>query len=97
PVGAATPDRPRPLHRRSGPAGRGRAHRLGRRDRVPDPADRLPRDPPPPAELTGDPAAASCSDDELRTRLAALPDRDLPRVLSSRELDDLERGYRERV
>jgi len=49
------------------------------------------------AELTGDPAAAACGDDALRARLAALPDRDLPRVLSGRELDDLERGYRERV
>jgi 2,4-dienoyl-CoA reductase-like NADH-dependent reductase (Old Yellow Enzyme family) len=48
-------------------------------------------------QLTGDPAAATCSDDELRERLTALPDRDLPRVLSARELEDLERGYRERV
>jgi 2,4-dienoyl-CoA reductase-like NADH-dependent reductase (Old Yellow Enzyme family) len=49
------------------------------------------------AELTGDAAVAAAGDDELRARLAALPDRDLPRVLSGRELDDLERGYRERV
>jgi 2,4-dienoyl-CoA reductase-like NADH-dependent reductase (Old Yellow Enzyme family) len=49
------------------------------------------------AAFTSDPAAATCSDDELRTRLAALPDRDLPNVLDRRELDDLERGYRERV
>ena len=49
------------------------------------------------AELTGDATAATCSDAELRERLAAVPDRDLPRVLSPRELEDLERGYRERV
>src|SRR5207237_718399 len=48
-------------------------------------------------ELTGDAGAATAPDEELRARLAALPDRDLPRVLSSRELEDLERGYRERV
>jgi 2,4-dienoyl-CoA reductase-like NADH-dependent reductase (Old Yellow Enzyme family) len=36
-------------------------------------------------------------DDELRTRLAALSDAELKTVLSARELDDLERGYRERV
>jgi len=48
-------------------------------------------------ELTGDAAVATATDEELRARLAALPDRDLPRVLSSRELEDLERGYRERV
>jgi 2,4-dienoyl-CoA reductase-like NADH-dependent reductase (Old Yellow Enzyme family) len=34
---------------------------------------------------------------ELRAALAALPDAELPRVLSERELDDLNRGYRERV
>ncbi|HET9624512.1 MAG TPA: NADH:flavin oxidoreductase [Kofleriaceae bacterium] len=33
----------------------------------------------------------------LRARLAALPDADLPAVLSAREREDLERGYRERV
>jgi dimethylglycine catabolism A len=49
------------------------------------------------AQLTGDPAATTCTDDELRTRLAALPDSDLTYVLSHRELEDLERGYRERV
>jgi 2,4-dienoyl-CoA reductase-like NADH-dependent reductase (Old Yellow Enzyme family) len=37
------------------------------------------------------------SDDEVRAQIAALPDTDLPYVLSARELDDLERGYRERV
>jgi dimethylglycine catabolism A len=46
---------------------------------------------------TGDAAIRQCSDDELRARLAALPDDELPYVLSARELDDLERGYRERV
>src|SRR5258706_2847629 len=38
-------------------------------------------------ELTSDAAAAAATDEELRARLAALPDRDLPRVLSSRELE----------
>jgi 2,4-dienoyl-CoA reductase-like NADH-dependent reductase (Old Yellow Enzyme family) len=47
--------------------------------------------------LTGDPSMRTCSDDELRRALAALPDRDLRAVLSIRELEDLERGYRERV
>ena len=35
--------------------------------------------------------------DDVRAALAALPDRDLPFVLSARELEDLERGARERV
>jgi 2,4-dienoyl-CoA reductase-like NADH-dependent reductase (Old Yellow Enzyme family) len=48
-------------------------------------------------QLTGDPAGQELADDELRARLAALADADLPAVLSARELDDLERGYRERV
>jgi 2,4-dienoyl-CoA reductase-like NADH-dependent reductase (Old Yellow Enzyme family) len=47
--------------------------------------------------LTGDPAIERCSDDDMRGRLAQLPDRELPYVLSARELEDLERGYRERV
>src|SRR5207342_1186633 len=47
--------------------------------------------------LTGDPGVRAASDDELRARLAALPEHDLPYVLSLRERDDLERGYRERV
>jgi 2,4-dienoyl-CoA reductase-like NADH-dependent reductase (Old Yellow Enzyme family) len=47
--------------------------------------------------LTGDAAAAALPDDQLRVRLAALTEAELPRVLSRRELDDLERGYRERV
>ena len=37
------------------------------------------------------------SDEELRARLAALSDDELRRVLSRRELEDLELGYRERV
>ena len=49
------------------------------------------------ARVTGDDAARTCSGEELRARLAALPDPDLPYVLSPRELEDLERGYRERV
>jgi 2,4-dienoyl-CoA reductase-like NADH-dependent reductase (Old Yellow Enzyme family) len=47
--------------------------------------------------LTGDPEIERCSDDDLRGRLAQLSDRELPFVLSVRELEDLERGYRERV
>ncbi|HEU4615901.1 MAG TPA: NADH:flavin oxidoreductase, partial [Kofleriaceae bacterium] len=49
------------------------------------------------AELTGDTAARTCGEDELRGKLAALADRQLPQVLTARELEDLERGYRERV
>jgi len=37
------------------------------------------------------------SDDEIRARLAAMPDAELAGVLTERERDDLERGYRERV
>ena len=44
------------------------------------------------------PDASPITDDEdVRTRLAALPDSDLPYVLTARELEDLERGFRERV
>jgi 2,4-dienoyl-CoA reductase-like NADH-dependent reductase (Old Yellow Enzyme family) len=46
--------------------------------------------------LRGQPAA-DAPEDELRARLAALSDDELRRVLSARELEDLERGYRERV
>ena len=49
------------------------------------------------AQLTGDVTARTCSDDELRARLAALPDSDHEFVLTQREIEDLERGYRERV
>ena len=45
----------------------------------------------------GDATARGCSDDELRVKLASLADSALPGVLTERELDDLERGYRERV
>jgi len=41
--------------------------------------------------------ATDGSDDEIRARIAALSAEDLAHVLSPRELDDLERGYRERV
>ncbi len=46
--------------------------------------------------LRGQPAA-DAPEDEIRARLAALSDDELRRVLSPRELEDLERGYRERV
>ena len=45
-------------------------------------------------EALGEPAL---TDDEVRARLAALPDAELVRVLSERELEDLQRGYRERI
>ena len=45
------------------------------------------------ARMTGE----NLSDDELRKRLAALPDDDLVHVLDSREREDLFQGYRERV
>ena len=47
--------------------------------------------------VSGDPALRLETDDAVRARLAALPDGDLPYVLAPRELEDLERGYRERV
>jgi 2,4-dienoyl-CoA reductase-like NADH-dependent reductase (Old Yellow Enzyme family) len=47
--------------------------------------------------LTGDATAATAGDDELRTRLAALPASELAYVLSLREREDLDHGYRERV
>jgi len=46
---------------------------------------------------TGDPAVLLLPDDALRARLAALAPAELPHVLTPRELEDLERGYRERV
>ncbi|MDQ3369203.1 MAG: NADH:flavin oxidoreductase, partial [Myxococcota bacterium] len=47
--------------------------------------------------LVDDPSIAALDEAGLRARLAALPDAELPSVLSARELEDLERGYRERV
>ena len=47
--------------------------------------------------LTSDPGVPLTTDDDVRARLAALPETDLPYVLTARELEDLERGYRERV
>ena len=42
-------------------------------------------------------AAARASEEEVREALLALPHEDLLSILSPRERDDLERGYRERV
>jgi 2,4-dienoyl-CoA reductase-like NADH-dependent reductase (Old Yellow Enzyme family) len=42
-------------------------------------------------------AAIGGSDDNIRATLAAVPDAELSRYLTPRELDDYERGYRERV
>lgn len=49
------------------------------------------------AALLGDPSVEDLGDDDLRVALARLDDRQLTEVLSARELDDLHRGYRERV
>src|SRR5690242_7372137 len=49
------------------------------------------------AQLTGDPQLRDAPEDDVRTRLAALPATDLHYVLTPRELEDLEQGYRERV
>jgi dimethylglycine catabolism A len=49
------------------------------------------------ALTTDDPEVHTCSDVELRVRLAAVSDVELPKVLTERELEDLQRGYRERV
>jgi 2,4-dienoyl-CoA reductase-like NADH-dependent reductase (Old Yellow Enzyme family) len=46
---------------------------------------------------TGETGALTWTDDELRAALAALPDDQLPLVLTERERDDLAHGYRERV
>ncbi|CAN5908884.1 hypothetical protein BH11MYX2_BH11MYX2_34900 [soil metagenome] len=43
------------------------------------------------------PAASVANEEDVRASLAALPDTDLPYVLTARELEDLERGFRERV
>ncbi|MBA3459491.1 MAG: NADH:flavin oxidoreductase [Deltaproteobacteria bacterium] len=37
------------------------------------------------------------TEEAVRTRLAALPDSELPYVLTAREIEDMERGYRDRV
>ncbi|MBA3502232.1 MAG: NADH:flavin oxidoreductase [Myxococcota bacterium] len=47
--------------------------------------------------LAEDGSSRLVTDDEVRARLEALPDSDLPYVLNARELEDLSRGYRERV
>ncbi len=47
--------------------------------------------------LSSDPNERLTTEEEVRARLAALPETDLPYVLTARELEDLERGYRERV
>jgi dimethylglycine catabolism A len=47
--------------------------------------------------LSADPTEHFATEDAVRARLAALPETDLPYVLTARELEDLERGYRERV
>jgi 2,4-dienoyl-CoA reductase-like NADH-dependent reductase (Old Yellow Enzyme family) len=47
--------------------------------------------------LRGESATSDLSDDDVRVRLAQLSDAELARVLSERELEDLQRGYRERV
>jgi len=49
------------------------------------------------AVVASDATARTCSEAELRARLIALADQDLQYVLSDRECEDLERGYRERV
>ncbi len=46
---------------------------------------------------TGDAAARTWSEVELRLRLAQVPDNELASVLTPRELEDLHRGFRERV
>lgn len=52
------------------------------------------------ATLFADPSfhdPVAWSDEDVRKRLVTLPDAELPKVLDARELEDLERGYRERV
>ena len=49
------------------------------------------------AQLTGETDALTASEAEIRMRLAARPDSDLPALLTQREREDYERGYRERV
>src|SRR5262249_44650838 len=47
--------------------------------------------------LRGESPTSELSDDDVRARLAQLSDAELASVLSERELEDLQRGYRERV
>src|SRR5581483_3067823 len=49
------------------------------------------------ARMRGDERWLTAPDDEVRAALAALDDAELPEVLDARELESLERGYRERV
>jgi 2,4-dienoyl-CoA reductase-like NADH-dependent reductase (Old Yellow Enzyme family) len=49
------------------------------------------------AERTGDAAWRTADDAAVRAALEAIPDAELASVLAPRELEDLERGYRERV
>lgn len=49
------------------------------------------------AALRSDEALSLAPDEHVRAALAALPDDQLDAVLTARELDDLRRGYRERV
>jgi 2,4-dienoyl-CoA reductase-like NADH-dependent reductase (Old Yellow Enzyme family) len=42
-------------------------------------------------------AVGGGTDEDVRAKLEALPDSELPNVLTPRELEDFERGYRERV
>jgi len=47
--------------------------------------------------LTSDDFYSTAPDEDVRRRLVTLSDADLAHVLAQRELEDLERGYRERV
>lgn len=49
------------------------------------------------SQLKADAAWRSAEPDDVRAALAALPEAELSQVLEPRELDDLQRGYRERV
>ncbi len=49
------------------------------------------------SSLLSEPEWLEVPDEDVRDRLAALDENELPRVLSRRELESLERGYRERV
>src|SRR5207245_1918247 len=49
------------------------------------------------ARITGEDRWLEAAEPEVRERLSALDDAALPEVLDPRELESLERGYRERV